>query len=187
MQNQSVHLSIGCNMQCRRGADTCSEENNRPAICLALQFIKGCKRGWCDALKSGWPSAAAETRIIHSPNFDRALVPHLGLKRNPSIGPVGIAIKAQRVRFRPVLLLSKARTSRPDFQCAVLKRNHSPDSAAGINRIGCRKENQLIRQVCEHDQCEPQTANTMTIRTLLSVPLCGGQVLTKDVVNRWRL
>src|SRR5215472_605915 len=152
MQNQSRHWALRCYMKRRGSTDACAIRHDRAIDCVTFQFIECCKRRWPDPRQSRWPRAVAESRIIHSPDFNGALIPHLCLGGYPAIRAIGIAIETQNENVCAALLLRATRLSCPDFQLAILKRNCFAHCAACIDRRSRWEQNQMIRQMTEnHD------------------------------------
>src|SRR6266496_5845277 len=81
------------------------------------------------------PGAAAESGIIHSPDFNCAIVPCLDLSSGPMLSAIGIAIKTQNIKVCTTLLLRSTRLRNPNFQFSVVERN---DFANGPTRIDRR-------------------------------------------------
>ena len=117
---------------------------------FVLQRVERGHRRGRDPFQPRRTSAAAESRIIHSPNFYGALIPHLGFCRDPAIGTIRVPIKSQHVDFGAAKLLSATRTRRPQFYFTILERHGFSNCAVRIDRLRRRKQNQLIRQTKEH-------------------------------------
>jgi len=137
-------------------ADACAVNHDRPIARVTFQFIKGRKRCGPDLRKPPWSCAPAESGIIHSPDFYRAIVPHLRLGCCPAISAIRIAIKTQNEDISTALLLSAPRLSRPDLHLAVFERNRFANGTARIDPIRRREENQLVGQTGEHDHNNTQ-------------------------------
>ena len=98
-----------------RGANARAEKHNGMFASFASQRVERSGSRGRDPLQPRWTSAAAESRIIHSPDFYGALVPHLGFSRDPAIGTIRVTIKSQHVDFGVTALLGETRSRRPHF------------------------------------------------------------------------
>ena len=117
---------------------------------FTLQRVERGHRRGRDPFQPRWTGAAAKSRIIHSPNFYGAVVPHLGFSGDPAIGTVRVTIKSQHVDFSAAKLLSATRARGPQFHFTILEWDGFSNRAVRINRLRRRKQNQLIRQTKEH-------------------------------------
>src|SRR5438094_3711950 len=104
--------------------------------------------------KPRWPCAATESRIIHSPDFDCTVAPHLSLSSRPALSAVCVAIKAQNIHLRIAFGSCQAGLRDPYFQLSVLGRNRFPNRATRIDRCSCQKQNQMVRQMTEKHHSE---------------------------------
>ena len=141
MQNQSGDRPLPGDMERSRAAQARSVEHNWSSSCVAFEFIK---RGDCCRSDPGKPrrsGAPTKSRIIHSPNLDSSPIPFFRLGCDPAVRAISVAVEAQNVNVRAGLLLRSIRLCRPNFQFAILKRNHFAGRLASIDRCLRRKEN----------------------------------------------
>ena len=101
------------NMERDGCAETRAVEHNWLAIRMALQFVERRERCRPDPRKPRRPSAAAKSGIIHSPDFDRSIVPFVGFGCDPALRAVRIAVEPQNVRTHAAVLLRSTRYCRP--------------------------------------------------------------------------
>jgi hypothetical protein len=104
-----------------------------------FEGIERGERGWSQSPEPRRSRAPAESRVIHPPNFHRAVVPHLGLVRNPAVGAISVAIKSQHVDLGLPTLFRDARLGRPDFQFAALEWNRLPHRRSCIDAVRGRE------------------------------------------------
>ena len=102
--------------------------------------------------------AAAEARIIHSPNFDGPVVPHLCFGRDPAIGAIGIAIESQNVDWG-CPRCSQLGSSRPDFQFAAFKWNRLAHRLAPHQCGRRREQDEPVWKRREGNHCKIQNRN----------------------------
>src|SRR5260370_33017884 len=97
------------NMERGGCAETRAVEHNWLAIRMTFQFVE--RRAYCrpDPRKPRRPSAAAESGIIHSPDFDCSIVPFVGFSCDPALRAVRVAVEPQNVRVHAAVLLRSAR------------------------------------------------------------------------------
>jgi hypothetical protein len=136
-------------MECGGCADACAKDYNWPVRCLAFQFIECCECRRSDPRKPRWSGAPTEPGVIHSPDFNRTIIPHFGLGGRPAIRPIGISVKAQNVNVCSAFLLRESRLCRPHLQLTILEWQHFSNGAVSVNRGGRREKNQMIRQMTE--------------------------------------
>jgi hypothetical protein len=113
------------------------------------QFIKDRERSRPNLGKPRRPCAAAEPRIIHSPNFDCSIIPHLGLFRWPTFRAVCIAIKPQNVDVRIAFGSRQLGLRNPHFQFSIFEWNDFADGASWIDWRPGRKQDQMVGQMTE--------------------------------------
>ena len=113
MQDQSGNPSMRSNMERGGCAETRAVEHNWLAIRTTLQFVERRERCRPDPRKPRWPGAAAESGIIHSPDFDCSIVPFVGFRSYPALRAVRVAIEPQNVRIHAAILLRSTRYCRP--------------------------------------------------------------------------
>ena len=102
------------------GSHRREESADRPRL---LKRVESRQRGRSQSREARRSGAATESRIIHSPYFDRAAIPHFRFLRHPALRAIRIAIETQDEKLRALLLLRTPGSSTPDFQLSASKRN----------------------------------------------------------------
>src|SRR5437762_491348 len=125
-------------MQRGGGSKARAENNNGPVAGGLLQLVERSERRRSQPREPRGACAAAEAGIIHSPNFDRPVIPHFRFGGDPAISAIGIAVETQDVDFGLAALLSQGGTRRPNFEVASLKRNGLPIRGARVDAVGRR-------------------------------------------------
>src|SRR5437762_3539979 len=149
MQDQPGDRPLRPNMERGACAETRAVKHNWLAIRMALQFVERRERCRPDPRKPRRSSAAAESWIIHSPDFDGAIVPFFSLRGHPALRAIGIAVKAQDVNVRSAFGSRQIGLCSPNFQLSVFERNGFSDGPARIDRRPSWKQNQMVRQMTE--------------------------------------
>src|SRR5262245_51682638 len=134
-------------MQRSSRSDACSKRNDWPLACMASQLVKRCQRSRTDLGKSRRSCAAAESWIIDSPDFDGAVIPHLGLSNRPAFSAIRVAIKTQEINFRIAFGSCQVALRNPDFQFSIFEWHSFPNRTACIDGRSAWKQNQVVRQM----------------------------------------
>src|SRR5262249_22289582 len=134
-------------MQRSSRSDACSKRNDWPPACVAFQLIKRCQRSRTDLGKSRGSCAAAESWIIDSPDFDGAVIPHLGLSNRPAFSAIRVAIKTQEINVRTAIGPCPLGLRNPHFQLSIFERHSFPNRTACIDGRSAWKQNQVVRQM----------------------------------------
>jgi hypothetical protein len=113
MQDQPGDRPLRRNMERGACAETRAVKHNWLAIRMASQFVERRERCRPDPRKPRWTSAAAKPGIIHSPDFNGAIVPFFSLRGHPALRPIGVAVEAQDVSIHAALLSRSTRYCRP--------------------------------------------------------------------------
>src|SRR5207237_6940639 len=113
MQDQSGSRPMRSNMERGGCAETRGVEHNWLAIRMTLQFVERRERRRPNPGKPRRASAPAESGIIHSPDFDRSIVPFVGFRGDPVLRAIGVPVKLQNINIRTAFLLRSTRYCRP--------------------------------------------------------------------------
>ncbi len=105
MQNEPSYGSIRSHVQSCRCPETRRKNYNRFAVRFSLQCFERRHRGWTDALQFRWTGAATEPGIIHSPNFNRPLIPGICFGSDPSLRAIGVSVESKHINFWCAALL----------------------------------------------------------------------------------
>src|SRR5207247_9453201 len=100
MQDQSGSRPMRSNMERGGCAETRAVEHNWLAIRMALQFVERRERCRSDPGKPRWSSAPTKSRVIHSPNLDRTIVPFVGFGCDPALRAIRIPVEPQPLNIR---------------------------------------------------------------------------------------
>jgi hypothetical protein len=105
VQDQPGDRPMRRDMKRAARAQTCAIKHNWLAIRMVLQFVERRENCRPDPRKPRRTSAAAKPGIIHSPDFNRAIVPCVSLFGHPALRAIGVAVEPQNVSIHATVLL----------------------------------------------------------------------------------